>query len=99
MSIFSGLLGKTGFSLAVGILVGLADAAGFFYTAKLFFSGSTGTKKAIAGFFEFFRLIIIVAFIIFLSSKTSLSMLPFLFTALFLSMTGKLLFILKGLKK
>jgi hypothetical protein len=79
--------------------VGLADAAGFFYTAKFFFANSSGAKKALAGFFEFFRLIIIVAFIIFLSSKTSLSILPFLFTALFLSMTGKAVFILKGLKK
>jgi hypothetical protein len=96
---FSGPLEKTAFSLALGIAVGVGDAVGFFYTVKFFLANSNGTKKTLAGFFEFFRLIVIVAFIIFLSSKVSLSMLPFLFTALFLSMTGKTILVLKGLKK
>ena len=96
---FSGLLGKITLSAAIGLLIGLADAIGFFYTIKFFLANSSGAKKVLAGIFEFFRLIILVALIIFLSKHEIILIVPLFLTAILLSMGGKMLFIFKGLKK
>jgi hypothetical protein len=96
---FSGPLEGIILSVAIGTAIGLADAIGFFYTVKFFLAASTGRKKTIIGFFEFFRLIILVALIIFLSSHKIILLVPLFLPAFFLSMGGKMLFIFKGLRK
>jgi hypothetical protein len=95
---FSGPLEKILISLAIGLLVGLADSVGFFYTVKLFVAKSTGKKKIIAGALEFSRLVGIIIFIFFLCSHGIILIIPFFLSALLLSMGGKLLLVLKGLK-
>ena len=95
---FSGPLEKMIVSAAAGVFIGLADAIGFFYTVKFFMASASGRKKALAGFFEFFRFLVLIALIIFLSSHKIILIIPFFLTALFLSMGGKLLLVLKGLK-
>ncbi len=96
---FSGLLGKIILSAATGTLLGLADAVGFYYTVKFFLAKASGGKKLLAGLFEFFRLIVFVALIIFLSKHGIIFIVPFFLTALILSLGGKMFFIFKGLKK
>jgi hypothetical protein len=91
-------LEKIVISALVGVLLGLGDAVGFFFTVKLFLKGGAGRKKILAGFFEFFRFIVIIALIIFLCSHKIILIVPFFLTALFVSMGGKLLLVLKGLK-
>jgi hypothetical protein len=96
---FSGPLEKIILSAAIGTIVGVADAVGFFFTVKFFLANSTGFKKALAGFFEFFRLIIIIVFIIFLSTHKIILIVPFFLLALIISLGGKTLLVVKGLKK
>ena len=96
---FSGPWEKIAISAAIGILIGVADAIGFFYTVKFFLANSAGLKKAVAGFFEFFRLIVIIAFIIFLSSHKIILIVPLFLFALIISLGGKMILVLKGLKK
>jgi len=86
-------------SATIGIIVGIVDAVGFFFTVKLFIANSTGAKKAFAGFLEFFRLIIIIVFIIFLSSHKIILIVPFFLPALLISLGGKTFLVVKGLKK
>jgi hypothetical protein len=96
---FSGPLEKTILSAAAGIVIGLADAACFYYTVKFFLVNASGRKKTLAGFFEFFRFIVFIALIIFLCSHRIIFIIPFFLSAVILSLGGKMLFIFKGLKK
>jgi hypothetical protein len=96
---FSGLLGKIILSAATGTLIGLADAIGFYFTVNFFLAGSPGRKKIIAGFFEIFRLIVLVALIIFLSSQKIILIVPLFLMAIVFSLGGKVVLIFKGLRK
>jgi|WetSurMetagenome_2_1015567.scaffolds.fasta_scaffold92328_2 hypothetical protein len=96
---FSGPLEKIAISASVGILAGVIDSTGFFYTVKIFFAKTSGKKLAIAGALEIFRLIVLVTFIIFLCSHMHVLFLPLAIAALVFSLAGKMLFIFKGLKK
>ncbi len=96
---FSGPWEKIAISAAIGVLIGAADAAGFFYTVKLFIEKSPGYKKVLAAFFEVVRLVLIVAFIIFLISNKSILVIPLFIAAFVLSMGGKMVLIIKGLNK
>jgi hypothetical protein len=96
---YSGLLEKIAISAGIGIIAGAIDAAGFYYTAKIFFANATNKKRILAGFLEIFRLIILIALIIFLCSRGNISFIPLAFTALLLSLGGKMVFIFKGLKR
>jgi hypothetical protein len=96
---FSGHLEKTAISAAVGILIGSADAAGFFYTIKFLLAKIAPSKKIFVVFFEIFRLLFLVALIIFLGSHKIILFLPLLFTAFIVSLGGKMLLIFKGLNK
>jgi hypothetical protein len=95
---YLGPLENIAISAAAGAAVGAIDAIGFYYTAKYFLAASSSNKKMLAGAFEFFRLIILVALIIFLSSFKSILFLPLACFALLLSLGGKMVFIFKGLK-
>lgn len=86
-------------SVATGLLIGAIDAFGFFYTVKLFFAKSNGFKKALAGTFELFRLAILVTVILFLASHKIVMIVPLFLTALFVSMSGKMILVIKGLNK
>jgi hypothetical protein len=92
-------LGKIVISAAIGTIAGAIDAAGFFYTAKFFFANTNVVKRTIAGILEILRLIILVAFIIFICSRLHVMFLPLAFMALVLSLGGKMVFIFKGLKR
>jgi len=94
---YSGLLEKTALSAGLGIAFGAIDAVGFFYTAKVFFTNSSGKKKTLAGACELLRLIVLIAFIIFLCSRIHVSFIPLAITAIFVSLGGKMVFIFKGL--
>jgi hypothetical protein len=96
---FSGPWEKIAISATIGVLIGAADAAGFFYTVKLFIAKSPGHKKVLAGIFEVLRLVLIVAFTIFLISKISILVIPLFIAAFVLSMGGKMVLIIKGLNK
>jgi hypothetical protein len=96
---FSGPWEKIAISVVIGFLLGLADAVGFFYTVKFFLANSAGVKKVVAGFFEISRLILIIIFIIFLSSHKIILFVPLFLLALIMSLGGKMLLILKGLKQ
>jgi len=95
---FSGLLEKIAISAGLGIVFGAIDAIGFFYTAKFFFANTGGKKRTIAGGLEILRLIFLIAFIIFLCSRTHVLFIPLAFAALLLSLGGKMVFIFKGLR-
>jgi hypothetical protein len=96
---FSGPWEKIAISAAIGVLIGAADAAGFFYTVKLFFAKSPGHKKAFAGLFEVLRLMLFAAIIFFLISNKSILVIPLFLAAFILSMVGKMVLIIKGLNK
>ena len=96
---YSGLLGKIAVSAGIGMAFGAIDAIGFFYTAKFFFANTNGKKRIIIGGLEIFRLIILIAFIIFLCSRTHVLFIPLAFAALLLSLGGKMVFIFNGLKR
>jgi hypothetical protein len=95
---FSGPLGKAAISVGAGIAVGLIDAAGFFYTAKLFINNTVAHARAIAAAAEASRLILLIAFVVLLWHAKFISVLWLLGSALLLSLAGKFLFIFKGLK-
>ena len=86
-------------SAATGLLIGAIDAVGFFYTVKLFITPSSGTKKAVAGFLEFFRMAVLIAIIIFLASQKIILIVPLFLAALFVSMGGKTALVIKGLNR
>lgn len=96
---YSGLLGKTALSAAIGIVIGTADAMGFFYTVKFFFAHATTFKRIIAAALELFRLIVLIAFIIFLCSRAHMLFIPLVLCAFVFSQGGKMVFIFKGLKR
>ena len=96
---YSGLLIKISISAGIGLIAGAIDAVGFYYTARLFFANATTSKRILAGFLEIFRLIVLVALIIFLCARGNISFIPLAFTALLLSLGGKMVFIFKGLKR
>jgi hypothetical protein len=96
---YSGPLEKILISAVVGIIVGAADAVGFFYTVKFFLAKTSPAKKTLTGFLEFFRLIFFVALIIFLGSHKIILFLPLLLAGFFISLGGKMLLIFKGLKR
>lgn len=95
---FSGHLGNTVLSIGIGTAIGLADAAGFFYTARLFIVNATPVKRAIAGIAEGARLILFVAVVLFLWHIKIVPLVWLLCCALAVSLGGKFLFIFKGLK-
>jgi hypothetical protein len=82
----------------MGAVIGLADAAGFFFTAKLFIGNATSAKRAIAGIAEGARLILFVALVLFLWHLRIVPVLWLLCSAIVVSLSGKLLFIVKGLR-
>jgi hypothetical protein len=86
-------------SAAIGLIIGAIDAFGFFYTVKLFFARSSGTKKVLAGSFEFLRLIILVAVVFLLAKHDVVPIVPLFITALFTSLIGKTALVVKGLNK
>jgi hypothetical protein len=95
---FSEHFGNTVLSVGIGAVIGLADAAGFFYTARLFIVNATSTKRAIAGIAEGVRLVLFVALVLFLWHMKIVPILWLLCCAIAVSLAGKLLFIFKGLK-
>jgi hypothetical protein len=95
---FSGHFGNTVLSVAIGAAIGLADAAGFFYTARLFTVNATSVKRAIAGIAEGARLVLFVAVVLFLWHIKIAPLLWILCSAIAVSLAGKFLFIVKGLK-
>lgn len=95
---FSGHFGNTVLSVAIGASIGLADAAGFFYTARLFIVNATGAKRAVAGIAEGARLVLFVALVLLLWRTKTVPVLWLLCSAIAVSLAGKFLFIVKGLK-
>jgi hypothetical protein len=95
---FSGHFGNTVLSLGIGVVVGLADAAGFFFTARLFIVNATPGKRVIAGIAEGARLLLFVGLVLFLWHLKIVPVLWLLCSAIVVSLAGKLLFIVKGLK-
>jgi len=91
----SGQSTATAISCALGIIIGLADATGFYYTAKFFLADPSKKKGLIAGILEFFRLLCLVLCIILISFDKNISILWLLGIALLISMSGKILCILK----
>jgi len=92
-------LGKTEISLCAGLLIGLADSVGFFYTVRMFVVNTTSQKRVVAGFLEAARMILLCALVVFLNSQKSFSIIWLLAAALLLSLGGKFFFIFKRLKK
>jgi hypothetical protein len=85
-------------SVGIGAIVGLADAAGFFYTARLFVVKSTPHKRMLAGIAEAGRMILLIAVVLFLWHLHFVPMLWLLGGAIVVSVAGKLLFISKRLR-
>jgi hypothetical protein len=96
---FSEPLEKIVISAVLGIILGAADAAGFFLTVKLLLVKSAPSKKIGVVFFEFFRLLLLIALIIFLGSNKIILYIPLLLGAFVFSMGGKMLLIFKGIKR
>jgi hypothetical protein len=88
-------LTATAISCAIGVGIGFADSAGFYFTLKLFLVNPTTKKQLAAGLLEFFRLLFLVALIILISFDKSMSILWLLIAALPVSMSGKIFCILK----
>lgn len=84
-------------SLGLGVVIGLADAAGFFFTARLFVVNATPAKRLIAGITEGARLVLFVALVLLLWHMRIVPIVWLLCAALMVSLAGKLLFIVKGL--
>ena len=82
----------------MGAVVGLADAAGFFYTARLFSINATSARRLVAGIAEGARLIFIIGLVMFVWHLRIVPILWLLCSAIAVSIIGKLLFIVKGLK-
>jgi hypothetical protein len=95
---FLGHLERTVLSVGIGAVVGLADAAGFFYTARLFVVNSTPHKRMLAGIAEAGRMILLVALVMFLWHLHFVPMLWLLGGAIVVSVAGKLLLISKRLR-
>lgn len=95
---FSGHFGNTVLSVGMGAAIGLADAAGFFYTARLFIINATPAKRAVAGIAEGARLILFVALVLLLWRTRIVPVLWLVCSAIAVSLAGKILFIVKGLK-
>ncbi|HUI93098.1 MAG TPA: hypothetical protein VLX68_12695 [Chitinivibrionales bacterium] len=95
---FSGHFGNTVLSVAIGCAIGLADATGFFYTARLFVVNATSVKRAIAGIAEGARLVLFVTVVLFLWHVKIVPLPWLLCSAILVSIVGKIFFIVKGLK-
>jgi hypothetical protein len=96
---FSGHFGNTVLSVALGAAIGLADAAGFFYTARLFIVNATPIRRVVAGIAEAARLVLFVAVVLFLWHIKIAPILWIICSAIAVSLVGKFLFIFKGLKR
>jgi hypothetical protein len=96
---FSGPLEKTVISIGSGVVVGLADAVGFYYTARMFLVNATSRKRTIAAVFEALRLVILIAAVLLMYGQLHLSMVWLLAGALFVSLGGKFFFIFKRMKQ
>ena len=88
-------LTATAISCGLGAVLGLADTVGFYYTVKLFLINPSTKKRLTAGLLEFFRFLCLVACIILISFNKNISILWLLIIALPISMSGKILCILK----
>jgi hypothetical protein len=95
---FSGPLEKTIISLGAGLLIGIADAVGFFYTAQMFVKNATSGKRTVAGVLEAARLLVLCGVVLFLYNLHSFSILWLLGMTLIVSLGGKFFFIFKRLK-
>ncbi len=95
---FLGPLARTALSVGIGALVGLTDAAGFLYTARLFLANATSGKRAAAGLAEAGRIILLIAVVLFLWHLKFVPILWLVGSALVVSLAGKLILITKGLK-
>jgi hypothetical protein len=84
--------------MGIGAAIGLADAAGFFYTARLFTVNATSARRAVAGIAEGARLILFVALVLFLWHMKIVPIIWLLCCAIVVSLVGKFLFIFKGLR-
>jgi|WetSurMetagenome_2_1015567.scaffolds.fasta_scaffold00055_31 hypothetical protein len=82
----------------MGAIIGLADAAGFFYTVRLFTVNATPAKRAISGIAEAARLALFIALVLFLWHLKIVPILWLLCSAIAVSLAGKVLFIFTGLK-
>jgi hypothetical protein len=95
---FSGPLERTALSVGIGVVVGLTDAAGFFYTARFFLASTTSGKRVIAGFAEAARMILLIAVVLLLWHLKFVPVLWLLCSALVASLAGKLFLISKRLR-
>jgi hypothetical protein len=95
---FSGLLEKTAISIGTGAIVGLADAVGFYYSAKMFISNKPGNSRIFAAILEAGRLLLLIALILTLNSQKCFSIFILIGIAFLISLGGKFFFIFKRMK-
>ena len=84
-------------SLLVGLLIGVLDVAGFYWSAKLFFVSPSRKTNITGGIVEALKVALFVASIIFLSKASLISFWWLLLPAVAISVGGKLFFSLRRL--